>query len=257
MPTNSCEFVGGLFVRVVAVRDGRLMLCAMQRRIHRLVLVRIGAVIGSLALVAACVSTTPVPPRPGTGGEASRPYAPSREALICRQALMTQGVSFVPMADLLAGSGCASSNAISLRDVPGDFSRIAVANVDRIACPLSQAVAAWARYGVDRAARQILGSGLARIETFGAYSCRNVAGTPRRSAHANANALDVSAFVLADGRRITVKDDWNGGTEAERRFLRVVHASACKRFGTVLGPEYNAAHTDHLHVEAGDGSFCR
>jgi hypothetical protein len=37
-----------------------------------------------------------------------------------------------------------------------------------------------------------------------------------------------------------------------------VHKSACKRFGTVLGPEYNAAHEDHFHLEGSGGTtFCR
>ena len=58
-------------------------------------------------------------------------------------------------------------------------------------------------------------------------------------------------------RRIAVKGDWNGGTPGERAFLRVVRDSACKRFGTVLSPEYDAAHADHLHLEVGDNSFCR
>ena len=69
-------------------------------------------------------------------------------------------------------------------------------------CGVGSALAAWARFGVDRAARQLLGSPLQRIETFGSYSCRNVAGSQRRSAHATAGAIDISAFVLADGRRI-------------------------------------------------------
>ena len=55
---------------------------------------------------------------------------------------------------------------------------------------------------MDRAARQIMGSPLVRIETMGSYNCRNVAGSGRRSAHATAEAIDVSGFVLADGRRI-------------------------------------------------------
>jgi hypothetical protein len=69
----------------------------------------------------------------------------------------------------------------------------------------------------------------------------------------------VSAFVLADGRRITLVNGWNGGTAEEREFLRTVHRSACRRFGTVLGPEYNAAHRDHLHLEGvgGGSSYCR
>ncbi|HCJ80659.1 MAG TPA: extensin, partial [Erythrobacter sp.] len=97
---------------------------------------------------------------------------------------------------------------------------------------------------------------LQRIETMGSYSCRNVAGTARRSAHSRAEAIDVSAFVLADGRRVSVLSGWNASRE-EREFLRVVHKSACKRFGTVLGPDYNRAHHDHFHLEYGKGNYCR
>ena len=33
------------------------------------------------------------------------------------------------------------------------------------------------------------------------------------------------------------------------QFLRDIHASACKVFGTVLGPEANNAHRNHFHVD--------
>ena len=92
---------------------------------------------------------------------------------------------------------------------------------------------------------------------MGSYACRNVSGSSRRSAHATAEAIDIAAFVLADGRRVSVLGDWSSGGAAEREFLQVVFASACKRFGTVLGPDYNAAHRDHLHVEIGGGGYCR
>ena len=130
-------------------------------------------------------------------------------------------------------------------------------NLGPVGCDTANTFAAWARFGVDRAARQILGSPLVRIETFGSYSCRNVAGSNRRSAHSTAKAIDVSAFVLADGRRISVQGDWDGGTREEREFLRIVHRSACKRFGTVLGPDYNQAHRDHFHLESDGSQFCR
>ena len=42
-------------------------------------------------------------------------------------------------------------------------------------------------------------------------------------------------------------------------FLREAHASACRTFGTVLGPEANNAHRNHFHVdlaERNSGSFC-
>ena len=97
------------------------------------------------------------------------------------------------------------------------------------------------------------------IATMGRYACRDVAGSGRRSAHATGAAIDIGGFVLADGRRIMVKGGWHGGSEREREFLRVVQQSACRRFDTVLGPDYNAAHHDHLHLEGviGTKSYCR
>ena len=192
---------------------------------------------------------------------APRPVAVSREAQMCLSSLGEAGSRFNPLPDRYYGAGCATVNTVQLSGLGGDDRQFSLVNIGPVECPTAQTLAGWARYGVDRAARQILGSPLARIETMGSYSCRNVAGTSRLSAHSRAAAIDVSAFILADGRRISVKDDWKGGGEAERNFLRIVHGSACKRFGTVLGPEYNSAHHDHLHVELTSGqsagSFCR
>lgn len=43
-------------------------------------------------------------------------------------------------------------------------------------------------------------------------------------------------------------------------FLRQIHGAACKRFGTVLGPEANDAHRNHFHLDMaernGRGAFC-
>ena len=179
--------------------------------------------------------------------------APARS---CLADLSRSGAAFAPLPDRMYGAGCSAMNSVRLDRVAGDGDALAVSNLGPLACPLANSFAAWARYGVDRAARQILGSPLVRIETMGSYACRNVAGTTRMSAHSRAEAIDVAAFVLADGRRVSVKGGWIA-TPSERRFLRTVHVSACKRFGTVLGPDYNAAHHDHLHLELGDGSFCR
>jgi len=74
---------------------------------------------------------------------------------------------------------------------------------------------------------------------MGTYACRSIAGSGRLSEHATANAVDVAAFILADGRRISVLEGWNGD-ERHARFLRSVRVSACRRFNTVLSPDYNA-----------------
>ena len=178
------------------------------------------------------------------------------QARKCVAELGSSGADFAPLADRYYGAGCSALDSVQLERVGGDMGPLTVTNLGPLACPLANTFAAWARFGVDRAARQILGSPLVRIETMGSYSCRNVAGTGRLSAHSRAEAIDVSAFVLADGRRISLVSGWNG-SEQERAFLRTIHRSACKRFGTVLGPDYNAAHRDHLHLEHGSGSFCR
>ncbi|MXO74256.1 extensin [Altererythrobacter aerius] len=189
---------------------------------------------------------------------APRPAAVASEARQCMTGLGETGARFSPAPDRYFGAGCSTIGTVNLAALQGDTAQFAVTGMGPVTCPLAETMAAWARFGVDRAARHTLGSPLSRIETFGSYSCRDVAGSSRRSAHATAQAIDVASFVLADGRRISVTEDWNGADPARREFLRLVHASACKRFGTILGPDYNAAHRDHLHLEAGrSGGFCR
>ena len=133
-------------------------------------------------------------------------------------------------------------------------------NLKAMACPLSRIFVAWVRNGVVPAGREILGSEVRRVESFGTYSCRNVVGTAssnRLSEHATAGAVDVAAFVLADGRRITIERDWRNPDPAVQDFLQTIRRSACKRFGTVLSPDYNAAHYNHLHLDLGRGGLCR
>jgi hypothetical protein len=203
--------------------------------------------------------TTGIPPR--RVATAPQSIAPRAQDAACLGTLGAAGASFDPLPDTYAGPGCHRLGTVNLMSIAGDDGEFGITNLGPVKCEVANAFGSWARFGVDRAARQILGSPLARIETMGSYACRNIAGSEQRSAHARAEAIDVSGFVLADGRRISLVEDWNGGTAAEREFLRVVHASACKRFGTVLGPEYNRAHADHFHLEqsgtAGGRSFCR
>jgi len=103
---------------------------------------------------------------------------------------------------------------------------------------------------VQPAAARHLGTSIARIDHFGSYSCRRLYGRSQGdwSEHATANALDVAGFRFADGRRMTIIDDWNGSPD-EQAFLREVRDGACRLFATVLSPDYNAAHRDHLHLD--------
>jgi hypothetical protein len=182
----------------------------------------------------------------------------SETARQCLTSLKSNDVRFTLLPNQFYGSGCKTIDTVKLMSFATEAS-----NLGPMTCPLAANFAAWAKYAVRPAAKQYLGSDVVRIETMGTYNCRNVGGgrSGRLSQHAIGNAVDVSAFVLKDGRRISVLGGWNGKAD-ERVFLRRLHASACKRFGTVLGPNYNAAHANHLHFDMAksmkDGSaYCR
>jgi hypothetical protein len=119
-----------------------------------------------------------------------------------------------------------------------------------LACPLVSALERWVSEGVQPAALHWFRSPVTEIKQISAYSCRqmNGAGGHGVSEHSFGNALDVAAFVLADGRTITVKDGWHG-TPEEQGFLHDAQLYACETFVTVLGPGYNAAHYNHFHLD--------
>ncbi len=117
-------------------------------------------------------------------------------------------------------------------------------------CAVAAAYAYWMQHGVQPAAREILGAPVMRVEHLGTYSCRRLYGrdTGRWSEHATGNAIDIAAFVLEDGRRISLLTGWDGESD-EAAFLRRTRDAACDAFGTVLSPDYNEAHADHLHLD--------
>ncbi len=97
---------------------------------------------------------------------------------------------------------------------------------------------------------------IAEVLVGTSYMCRNVnnAATGNLSFHGFAAALDISGFRLADGRTVTLAADWGapGPAGADTgRILRFAHEAACASFTTVLGPEANALHRDHLHLDLG------
>ena len=196
-------------------------------------------------------------PRKAVIARSTTVFSPNPEVRACLADLGTKSAAFAPLPDQYYGAGCSTVGTVKLSALKSDRAELALAGLGPVTCPLAESLAGWARYGVDRAAQQILGSPLVRIETMGSYSCRNIAGSPRRSAHATGNAIDVSGFVLADGRHITIAGNWADQSPQVQRFFGAIRQSACKRFGTVLTPAYNAAHHDHLHLEMSSRAFCR
>jgi hypothetical protein len=119
-----------------------------------------------------------------------------------------------------------------------------------LACPMVSALDQWIAASVQPAARRWFGQPVAEIKQISAYSCRGMNGNSRAriSEHAFGNALDIAAFTLADGRKVTVRDGWRGPPE-EQGFLHDVQGAACQQFSTVLAPGSNVYHYDHIHVD--------
>jgi len=163
----------------------------------------------------------------------------------CRDVLDRSNVEYAALDP--AGEGpCARPDRTRLTQFP------LAPRVPPVTCPVAAALELWRVRTVQPAAQDILGSEIARIEHLGAFSCRRLYGRNEGawSQHATGNAIDIAAFVLEDGRRISVEGDWAGDAE-EAQFLRAVRDGACGVFATVLSPDYNAAHTDHFHLDQG------
>ncbi|RMH50177.1 MAG: extensin family protein [Alphaproteobacteria bacterium] len=144
---------------------------------------------------------------------------------------------------------------------PVRLSAVAGVRLDRPAigdCRLASRLADWIER-VARPAARGLGSELVSIEVAASYACRPRNNRPgaRLSEHARGRAIDIAAFGLADGRRITVLDGWRGEARA---FLARLHRRACGIFGTVLGPDSDRWHRNHFHFDVARyrmGSYCR
>jgi hypothetical protein len=178
-----------------------------------------------------------------------------RDRALCLRVLRAPQISAAPVAANPLKNGCGWENAVRISNAGG-----ATLNVGTVSCEVAAGIAMWLAHEVQPRAVAMLGSRVSSVQHLGSYSCRNVVGrklpVSSRSQHATANALDIGGFTLADGRTIRVLRHWSG-SGPEARFLREIHARACRYFRVAIGPEYNALHRDHFHYDRGLFSRCK
>ncbi|WP_374415170.1 extensin-like domain-containing protein [Ectopseudomonas oleovorans] len=170
---------------------------------------------------------------------------------LCDLALATSGLRFTRLADSAPHPGCPVENAVRIQGASVGLSSSFMAT-----CPLAVSFALFERHGLQPAAQAVFGQPVTRVEHVGSFACRSIAGSQRPSQHSYANALDMVGFRLRDGQHVSVLRDWPGQGD-KARFLRLVQEAACDSFNVTLGPEYNAAHRDHFHVDMGMWRMCR
>lgn len=184
----------------------------------------------------------------------------------------TPGTVQTPLTDYAARSAlvCGWRNASRILQLDS----VRFSSPFTLSCGAAVALARWEHHALQAAAHKHLNSSVVQIDHLGSYACRNIggnvgstssSGSGQLSTHASANALDIAAFTLANGRRIHVLGDWAEPAEGasaeslsgEAQFLRDAHRGACRSFNGVLGPNYNAAHRNHFHLDRGAFRVCR
>jgi hypothetical protein len=165
--------------------------------------------------------------------------------------------NFTPLPDQYYGAGCSAVGAVRLASLRSDSGVLQISNLGPVTCPLANTLSGWARFGVDRAARTILG------EPAGADRDDGQLFVPQRGGHqppfrACQRQCRRCQRIRAGRRTPDHRAARLGQRDPQiRAFLERIRDSACKRFGTVLSPQYNAAHRDHFHLEVGGGQpFC-
>ena len=181
----------------------------------------------------------------------------------CRAALDQTGLQYQALPDRVTGPGCGFTDAVLLRQA-----NVRLGSPISLSCPMALSLAMWERHALQPAALARFGEPVVALQHLGSYACRNIntgeGATPNagtRSRHSTADALDIAGFTLQSGRRITLLKDWHGEAntsppDAAALLLMDAREGACRFFNGVLSPDYNAAHSDHFHLETGGGSMC-
>ena len=171
----------------------------------------------------------------------------STDVQACHDALASVGVRFTQVPAAYASNGCGFDEAVmvqsSLTEWKGQEKLPMI-------CDLAARMHMWERHIVMPAAEKYFGSPVVEIKAFGSYQCRRVSGQDHLSQHSFGKAADISGFKLADGREIDVVADFYSKS-AKGDFLREVHDRACDVFNVTLGPDYNAEHKNHFHLDVG------
>lgn len=189
----------------------------------------------------------------------SSPEDAEARTAACIQMLREAGVTVERVPDRDDGGFCVVRGAVR---ITGGVTPLSPSDVI-MRCPMAMRYVIWDRQALQPAAQAVFGVGVTRVDTYGGYACRRINGPDgpgqAPSEHARANALDVAALRLEDGRVVSVAADWDGQGPAGddgRDLLKRLRDAACRLYATVLTPDYNAAHRDHLHLDGAPRGLC-
>jgi hypothetical protein len=143
--------------------------------------------------------------------------------------------------------GCGVEDPVAITSVAG----VRLSQTATVDCSIAKALNAW----VDEVAQPAFNGNLVEMRVAAHYICRsrnNIKGA-RVSEHGKGRAIDISAFILSNGKVLTVADNYN-------KLLRRIYKAGCGYFRTTLGPGSDGYHEDHFHFDTSarsGGAYCR
>jgi hypothetical protein len=143
--------------------------------------------------------------------------------------------------------GCGVENPVRVTSVDG----VRLSTPATLDCTTATALKTW----INKGMRPAFGRNkVVELRVAAHYICRprnNVRGA-KVSEHGRGKAIDIAAFVMSDGKSVSVLKDYSAQ-------MRKAHKAACGIFGTTLGPGSDGYHEDHLHFDTASGRqpYCR
>lgn len=142
--------------------------------------------------------------------------------------------------------GCGLQDGVRVTSVSG----VRLSQAATIDCTTAKALNTW----VDQVVQPAYGGRVVELKIAAHYICRsrnNIKGA-KVSEHGRGKAVDVSAFVLDNGKVHSVLGGFN-------KTMRRAYKGACGLFGTTLGPGSDGYHEDHLHLDTAQrgSAYCR
>ena len=158
-----------------------------------------------------------------------------------------RGAALAPITSRV--KGCGVEDPVKVTQIAG----VAISPAATITCETAKAAKQWIERGVQPA----FDNQVVKLQIAGSYVCRtrNHKKGAKVSEHGKGRALDISGFVLADGRALSVVRDYR-----KSRAMKASHRAACGPFGTTLGPGSDGMHEDHLHMDIvsyRNGTYCK
>jgi hypothetical protein len=173
----------------------------------------------------------------------------------CEARLEAAGIRYrtasLPTRKAKEGHECGAPQVVVYR---GPENGVRWSSAPIVTCGMALALARF-EHVLQEESSNHFGQRVVRIEHLGTYACREMARYDWVSEHSYANAIDVSVFVLENGRKISVERHFGRPTSdpktIESRFLRGLASRLYDEevFSVVVTEFFDKLHRNHFHFD--------